>query len=176
MDWVALVQGVEGLYSAAAGAKAASSIKRAAARDDAMGPYRAGYAAQLAALSKDPDLIMQNPGYQAALRQGEQTLERTAGKQGQLGGGTEKEELQSYSQIFAGQYLHAEQARLAGLAGANFQPMAMRGAEAAAGLQSSSLASAGYGIQRALDAGKTKAATPGATTPDIATAARAWGQ
>lgn len=152
MDWGNLIQGIAGLASGVIGAKQAGSLKRAARRADAMAPYRAGYAKQLADLASNPNSIINNPGYQFALKQGEQTLERTAGKQGQLGGGTEKQELQQFSEMFAGDYLAKEEDRLAGLAGVGYAPTALQGQQAYTNTLSQSLASLGYGIRSATKA------------------------
>jgi len=152
MDYGLLLKGIAGLYSAVAGEKAAGAAKRAAARDDAMRPYRAGYAAQLAALSADPSKIKETPGYKFALQQGEETLQRRAGAQGKLGSGSEKEELQQFSEMFAGDYLRSEEQRLAELAGVGRAPTALRGQQEATRLQSESLASIGYGLEHAYKA------------------------
>jgi hypothetical protein len=152
MDFGALLKGLAGVYSAVQGVKAGNAAKRAAARDDAMRPYRAGYAAQLAALSADPSKIKEMPGYKFALQQGEETLQRRAGAQGKLGSGSEKSELAQFSEMFAGQYLQSEQQRLAGLAGADLPPTALAGQLEANKLRSQSLASLGYGLEHAYKA------------------------
>ena len=146
MNFIDLVGAFSGIASGVAGISEAKRLKRASAADDAMRPYRASYAAQLAALAKDPSSIVNDPGYKFALQQGEQTLQRTAAKQGQLGGGTMMQELQGYSQKFAGDYLNKREDQLSTLAGVNLPPTALRGQLEANKSLTSALQSFGGGL------------------------------
>lgn len=94
----------------------ADLASRASERADPFGPYRAGYAQQLAALSANPSLITKQPGYAAGL----EAVRRSLAAQGYQGSGNMMAALSQYGQKFLGD----EQNRLATLAGAGFNPAA----------------------------------------------------
>lgn len=135
---------LSGLY----GMGQAGKIQRAAsAPPQVIDPFgygiRAPYAAELAALRADPSRVTQTPGYQAGL----DAVTRKMASQGYLGSGNMMAALSEYG----GQFYDRELARLAGLAGAQFQPMAFRndtsGLAAGADLASKALASMGYAVR-----------------------------
>lgn len=92
----------------------ADLARRSSERADPFGPYREGYAQQLAALSANPSLITKQPGYAAGL----EAVRRSLAAQGYQGSGNMMAALSQYGQKFLGD----EQNRLATLAGAGFNP------------------------------------------------------
>ncbi|MDX2059921.1 MAG: hypothetical protein SFV24_19080 [Gemmatimonadales bacterium] len=121
--------------------------REAMAGSNPFGSYRGQYGAQLAELSKNPWSITSNPGYQFGMDQGTQAIARKMAASGYAGSGNEAIALQRFGQGYAGQYLSAEQARLAGLAGANITPNYAPGLQAYAmgtDMWSRALASLGY--------------------------------
>lgn len=92
----------------------ADLARRSSERADPFGPYREGYAQQLAALSANPSLITKQPGYAAGL----EAVRRSLAAQGYQGSGNMMAALAQYGQKFLGD----EQNRLATLAGAGFNP------------------------------------------------------
>ena len=138
----------EGVVSSVQGQKQAGAAKRAAAAADPFASQRAGYAAELAALSADPSSITSGEGYQTGLSAGEQALERQLAQSGQLGGGQEKIAMQGLGQSYTANIIQAEQQRLAALAGGGNAPTAFAGQMAYANAINQALASMGYGTTR----------------------------
>lgn len=103
-----------GLYGLLQSRRLQQLAKMRAAQADPFGPYRAGYAQQLAQLSADPTAITRTPGWDAGI----QAIRRSAAGQGYLDSGNEISMLQN----FGGQAFDREAARLANLAGAGFNP------------------------------------------------------
>jgi len=135
------------LGSTAYGLYNANQIRQQAQGLDAMAPYRAGYAAQLAALQANPGSVTSLPGYQFGMDQGSQALQRAAAAQGYTGSGNAQIALQQYGQNYANQYLQQQQQYLAGLAGGS-NPASVQGTALAAQLAGQSLGSLGYGLNR----------------------------
>lgn len=129
--------GIYGLYQSQQMRKLA---EQASQQEDPFGPYRAQYAQQLAALSANPNMIFDMPGYKA----GEQAVERRMAAQGYLGSGNMAVALRKYG----GDFYNQEANRLAALAGAQFAPgggnQLLLGTQAANDLASRALASLGY--------------------------------
>ena len=125
----------------------ANQIRQQAQGLDAMAPYRAGYAAQLAQLNANPGSVTSLPGYQFGMDQGSQALQRAAAAQGYTGSGNAQIALQQYGQNYANQYLQQQQQYLAGLAGGS-NPASVQGTAIAAQLAGQSLGSLGYGLNR----------------------------
>lgn len=143
-----LGSGVVGLRQAEAVRKAA---EKAGQRSDPFGQYRGQYAQQLSALTANPALIEQQPGYQYGLRQAEQGLTRQLARGGFMGSGQGLLAAADLPQRYATQYLNQEQARLAQLAGADIRPDTssyMQGEIGASQLMGQSLATLGYGASR----------------------------
>ena len=138
---------VGNLGSTAYGLYNANQIRQQAQRLDAMAPYRAGYAAQLAQLNANPGSVTSLPGYQFGMDQGSQALQRAAAAQGYTGSGNAQIALQQYGQNYANQYLQQQQQYLAALAGGS-NPAAVQGTALAAQLAGQSLGSLGYGLNR----------------------------
>ena len=107
---------LSGLYGIKQSRQLADLASKASERADPFGPYRAGYAQQLAALSANPSLITKQPGYAAGL----EAVRRSLAAQGYQGSGNMMAALSQYGQKFLGD----EQNRLATLAGAGFNPAA----------------------------------------------------
>lgn len=105
---------LSGLHGISQSRQLADLASKASERADPFGPYRAGYAQQLAALSANPSLITKQPGYAAGL----EAVRRSLAAQGYQGSGNMMAALAQYGQKFLGD----EQTRLAGLAGAGFNP------------------------------------------------------
>jgi len=107
---------LSGLHGISQSRQLADLASKASERADPFGPYRAGYARQLAALSANPSLITKQPGYAAGL----EAVRRSLAAQGYQGSGNMMAALSQYGQKFLGD----EQNRLATLAGAGFNPAA----------------------------------------------------
>lgn len=122
------------LYSGISGLRQAREMEKLGRQADPMGPYRAGYAAELAALRADPSRLQSQPGYQA----GEQAITRSMAAQGYLGSGNMKVSLANYGSKAYDQ----EIARLAALATAPGANPAYK--QAADQQRSRSLASLGF--------------------------------
>lgn len=143
-----LGSGVFGLSQAAAMQRMAAAAQQQA---DPFGPQRGQYQEQLARLSADPSSVTKLPGYQFGFEQGNTALQRMMAAGGKLGSGEAEIAAQRYGQEYAGQFLSAEEARLAGLAGANIAPNpygALTGQGMASDIASRSLATIGYGMGR----------------------------
>jgi hypothetical protein len=144
---LAIGSGVNGIMTAQQIKKMAA---QAAAQQDPFASQRAGYSAQLAALDANPGSVTSLPGFQFGQQQGEQAILRNAAATGFNGSGNEAIALKQYDQAYAGQYLSAEQQRLAALAGAGFAPTGgntlLQGNLGAANIESQALASIGYGF------------------------------
>jgi len=132
--------GLYGMYQA-------SQLRKKANEQDAMGPYRGGYAAQLAELMRNPNKIKSTPGYQFQLDEGLQALARKGAQGGYTGSGNMGIALQKYGQDYASNFLQKQLDRLAGLAGGS-NPAVLQGNALANNMLSQSLASLGYGAAR----------------------------
>lgn len=113
-------------------------MMKLAQQQDPFSSQRAGYAAQLADLSANPDQLKKRPGYEYGMEAGLKGTQRALASGGYAGSGNEVIGMQDFSSRYAGTYLTAEQNRLAGLAGANIQPN-MAGYSAALGTTNASL-------------------------------------
>lgn len=138
---------LSGLHGISQSRQLADLASKASERADPFGPYRAGYAQQLAALSADPSLITKQPGYAAGL----EAVRRSLAAQGYQGSGNMMAALSQYGQKFLGD----EQNRLASLAGAGFNPASagqlnLEGNVAANQMLFSALNRLGGGIWQAL--------------------------
>ena len=138
---------LSGLYGLNQSRQLADLASKASERADPFGPYRAGYAQQLAALSANPSLITKQPGYAAGL----EAVRRSLAAQGYQGSGNMMAALSQYGQKFLGD----EQNRLATLAGAGFNPASagqlnLEGNISAAQLLGSSLNRLGGGLWQLL--------------------------
>lgn len=138
---------LQGLYGINQSRQLSDLARRASEKADPFGPYRAQYAQQLAALSRDPSLITKQPGYAAGL----EAVRRSMAAQGYQGSGNMMAALSQYGQKFLGD----EQNRLGMLAGAGFNPAAagqigIEGNISAAQLLGSSLNRLGGGIWQLL--------------------------
>lgn len=80
-----------------------------------------GYQSRLRDLMSDPSKITQTPGYQFAVGQGNQAINRSAAARGQLGGGGVLAELAKYGQGMASQEYGNELNRLSQLMGQSQQ-------------------------------------------------------
>jgi hypothetical protein len=125
-DWVSIISGLYGMNLAS----------KAGKQSDPFASQRPGYAAKLAELEANPNLITQRPGWQAGL----ETINRQMASKGYTGSGNQVGALSRYAGDFYGQ----EMQRLAGLAGAGIQPGQSQ--FHAADLAGQSLASIGYGL------------------------------
>ena len=138
---------LSGLHGISQSRQLADLASKASERADPFGPYRAGYAQQLAALSANPSLITKQPGYAAGL----EAVRRSLAAQGYQGSGNMMAALSQYGQKFLGD----EQNRLASLAGAGFNPASagqlnLEGNVAANQMLFSALNRLGGGIWQAL--------------------------
>ena len=112
--------------------RADKTAKEAIKAGDPFGPYRAGYAEQLASLMRDPATYAANdPGYKFNLEQGQQALERSQAAKGFTGSGNAAIELLQYAQGYATDYLTKQKEFLAGLAGSGIAPNPNAGVTAA---------------------------------------------
>lgn len=118
----------------------ARGIRREAQRADPMSAYRGQYAAQLAQLAANPNMITSMPGYAA----GQQAIERRLASQGYLGSGNMMLAMGNYG----GDFYNREIARLNALATPSPGAIESRvaGRRASADLTGRSLASIGRGI------------------------------
>lgn len=105
--------GIQGMNNADKLGKMAESM---AGRADPFAQYRPEFAAQLAALMRDPSRVTSMPGYQTGL----EAVQRSMASQGYTGSGNMMAELAKYGGNFFGQEVN----RLAGLSGANVNPAA----------------------------------------------------
>lgn len=147
-DDLAIGSGLYGLYSAEEQRRLARQASR---MQDPFASQRAQYQKQLADLSANPNSVTNLPGYKFGMDQGTQAILRNQASTGYTGSGNEAIALQKYGQGYAGQYLQAEQARLAGLAGGNIQPYGsgnslIQGNAFATDTASRALASLGFGL------------------------------
>ena len=76
-----------------------------------------GYQNQLNSLLQDPSSFQRTPGYQFAVDQGQQAIERSAAKRGMLNSGNVLAELSKYGQGMANQEYGNQVNTLAGLMG-----------------------------------------------------------
>lgn len=137
--WGTVSKGIDafqGLYGLDQARKLQRLAQMRMAQLDPYGPYRAQAAQQLASLSANPGLITKTPGWDAGI----QAVRRSAAGRGYLDSGNEISMLQN----FGGEAFNKESARLAGLAGANFNPataasLEMAGNEGALNLMGQSL-------------------------------------
>lgn len=158
--------GLYGLYQS----KQMQDMARSAfTQSNPFGPYRQQYAEQLARLGANPSSITGYPGYQFGFDQGSQAVQRAMAAQGYLGSGNEAIALQRYGEEYAGQFLSAEEARLANLAGASIGPNygpALQGYDIGANTAASSLALLGYSGAKAFP-GTVNATTPYGYNPSV---------
>lgn len=147
-DDLAIGSGLYGIYSAEEQRRLARQASR---MQDPFASQRDQYQKQLAALSANPGSVTSLPGYKFGMDQGTQAIMRNQASTGYTGSGNEAIALQKYGQDYAGRYLQAEQARLAGLAGGGIQPYGagnslIQGNAYATDTMSKSLASLGFGL------------------------------
>jgi len=148
-----------GLYQSQQSRKIAEQAQQQA---NPFGAYREGYAQQLQGLAANPASVTSLPGYQFGMDAGSQAIARRMAASGYAGSGNEAIALQRYGSQYAGQYLSAEQARLAQLAGANIAPNPYPGAAG----QTSAMGDSQYFIERLLKTlGGSGAASSGAPAP-----------
>ena len=107
------------LGSSLLGAFQGSGMKSASAASDPFAPYRAGYAAQLQELMRNPSSVTSQPGYQAAEKAGEQALTRNLASQGLTGSGAAAEAIPTFAAKFEDHYYQQLIQTLASLGGAN---------------------------------------------------------
>ena len=103
-----------GMYGLMAAGQLNNLAQSASAQADPFGPYRKQYADQMAALSANPSLLTQQPGYQAGM----QAVQRSMAAQGYTGSGNMMAALSKYGGDFYNQTMN----QYAGLAGANVNP------------------------------------------------------
>ena len=104
---------------------------------DPYSPYRAGAAADLEALMKNPATAMGQPGYQQQLQQGTKAQEAAAAASGKLQSGAESAALTGLGQTTFSSYYNTMLGQLAGLSGATQSP-----AQAAQASQSGAISAA----------------------------------
>ncbi len=128
-----------GLYGLMKSSEMSKLAKTAMQTSNHFGPYRDQYAKQLSDLMANPSSISKTPGYMAGI----DAVTRKLASQGYLGSGNMMASLQKYG----GDFFNQETARLASLAGAQFQPDSraqLTGASVSADLASRALASLGF--------------------------------
>lgn len=127
--------GLYGLYNA----YQMQQLAKQAITPNAMAPYQAQYAAQLAQLQANPSSITSMPDYQAGL----DAVQRSMAAQGYQGSGNMAQALAQYGSSFYNQQVQ----QLEGLAtaGANNTATGLSGLASGSQLASQSLASLGYG-------------------------------
>lgn len=153
-----LGSGIYGLTQAQKMKQLASGAYKAS---DPFGSQRPIYAAQLAALMKDPSSLKNDPAYQFQLNAGSDAVERSMAARGFLGSGNEAIALTEYGQKFGSQYLDQRMKFLAELSGAGISPnfgASLSGYASGIDTASAALASLGYGSTMA---GQPSPNTPG---------------
>lgn len=98
-----------GIYGLGTAANNRTAVNNLISQSNPMGPYGADYAAQLAALEKDPSLAMKAPGYMAGIN----AIERSGAAAGYTGSGNMNQGLAAYG----GQQYAQQIQQLSGLAG-----------------------------------------------------------
>lgn len=102
------------------------TMNRTAEQQDPFGPYRAGFAQQLVDAYKDPDKLMglleQTPGYQFALRQGRQGLNRRGAATGYYRSPNLDYDLAQFQTGLAQSTWDKEISRIMQMAGVNIDP------------------------------------------------------
>lgn len=142
-----------GIYGLTQASQLRKLAEQAMRTQDPFGPYRAGYAADLATLRANPESITSRPGYQAGI----QAVTRGMASKGYGGWIDEKTGLPTSGNLavalqkYGGDAYNQEETRLAQLAGAQFPPTGgqalLTGNIAASNLASRALASLGYGAR-----------------------------
>jgi len=108
------LSGLAQLYQAGLSNKNAQQLQQLAQQSNAMGPYRAQYAAQLQQLMNNPSSIQNLPGYQAGI----EAINRDAAAKGLFGSGNMASALGMY-----GDQLYQQQLQnLMQLSGSNINP------------------------------------------------------
>lgn len=117
IPWSTVSKGMDvgsGLYGLMQSRRLQKLAQMMAQQADPFAQYRPGYAAQLQQLMANPASVTQAPGWNAGI----QAVRRSAAGRGYLDSGNEISALQN----FGGEFFDKETARLAGLAGAGFNP------------------------------------------------------
>jgi hypothetical protein len=108
---------------------------------DPYSPYRAGAAADLQNLMKNPATAMSSPGYQQQLQQGTRAQEAAAASGGKLQSGAESAALTGLGQSTFSSYYNTMLGQLSGLSGATQSP-----ASAAQASQAGAVSGAGQSV------------------------------
>lgn len=155
-----------GIYGLSQADKLKQLSRQAMGASDPFGSQRAGYAAQLAALMKDPSSLAEEPGYKFQFAQGQQAVTRNMASRGFLDSGNEAVALTEYGQGFAQNYRNKRVEELSLLSGAGISPSfgaSLSGYASGIDTASQALASLGYGATMAGDRGT--ASSSGTSTP-----------